>query len=144
MAKVLIKIDGQPIEVEEGSYVLEAAKALGINIPTLCYYPYMTPYAACRICAVEARNEKGWTKIVTACNYPAWEGLEVLTSTPRVLNARRINLEMLLSRCAPAPVLKQLAEEFGIDNLAGELAMTHAYFAAYACASVMILSGPML
>lgn len=116
MAKVLIKIDGQPIEVEENSYVLEAAKSLGINIPTLCYYPYMTPYAACRICAVEARNEKGWTKIVTACNYPAWDGLEILTNTPRVLNARRINLEMLLSRCAPAPVLKQLAEEFGIEK----------------------------
>jgi heterodisulfide reductase subunit A len=116
MAKISIKIDGQPIEVEENSYVLEAAKTLGINIPTLCYYPYMTPYAACRICAVEARNEKGWTKIVTACNYPAWDGLEILTNTPRVLNARRVNLEMLLSRCAPAPVLQQLASELGIEK----------------------------
>jgi heterodisulfide reductase subunit A len=116
MAKVSITIDGKPIEVEEGSYVLEAAKALGINIPTLCYYPYMAPYAACRICAVEAHDAKGWTRIVTACNYPAWDGLEVLTNTPRVLNARRVNLEMLLSTCAPAPVLKQLADEFGIEK----------------------------
>ena len=116
MAKILIKIDSQPIEVEENSYVLEAAKSLGINIPTLCYYPYMTPYAACRICAVEAHNAKGWTKIVTACNYPVFEGLEILTNTPRVLNARRVNLEMLMSRCAPAPVLKQLAADLGIEK----------------------------
>jgi len=116
MAKVKIKIDGHAIEMEEGAYVLEGARNLGIYIPTLCYYPYMTPYAACRICAVEARDGKGWSKIVTACNYPVWEGLEVYTSTPRVMNARRVNLEMLMSRCAPVPILQQLAEQFGIDK----------------------------
>ncbi len=116
MAKVHIKIDGQPIEVEEDSYVLEAARSLNIDIPTLCYYPYMTPYAACRICAVEAQDGKGWTKIVTACNYPVWEGLEVATNTPRVINSRRTNLEMLMSRCAPVPVLTELAKQMGIDK----------------------------
>jgi heterodisulfide reductase subunit A-like polyferredoxin len=116
MAKVSIKIDGHPIEVEEGSYVLAAAQSLGIDIPTLCHYPYMTPYAVCRICSVEARDGKGWSKVVTACNYPVWDGLEIYTDTPRVLNARRVNLEMLMSRCAPVPVLKQLAEQFGIDQ----------------------------
>ena len=110
MSKVNITIDDHKIQVEEGSYVLQAAEELGIRIPTLCYYKYMTPYAACRICCVEARNDKGWTKIVTACNYPAWEGLQILTDTPRVINARRVNLELLLSRCAPAPVLQHLAE----------------------------------
>lgn len=116
MNKARITIDDHPIEVEEGSYVLEAARSLGIYIPTLCYYPYMTPYAACRICAVEAHDGKGWSKIVTACNYPVWDGLQVVTNTPRVLNARRTNLEMLMSRCAPVPVLKQLAEQFGIEK----------------------------
>jgi len=114
MPKIKIKIDGHQVEVEDGSYVLEAARNLGVYIPTLCYYPYMTPYAACRICAVEARDGRGWSKIVTSCNYPAWEGLEILTDTPRVMNARRINLEMLLSRCAPVPILQQLAEQFGV------------------------------
>ncbi|MFH1892496.1 MAG: 4Fe-4S dicluster domain-containing protein [Candidatus Zixiibacteriota bacterium] len=116
MAKVKIIIDGCSVEVEEGSYVLDAARDLGIDIPTLCHYPYMTPYAVCRICAVEARDGKGWSKIVTACNYPAWDGLEILTNTPRVLNARKVNLEMLMSRCAPIPVLQQLAERFGIEK----------------------------
>jgi hypothetical protein len=82
MPLVKIKIDGQSVEVEEGSYVLEAARSLGVDIPTLCYYPYMTPYAACRICCVEARAGNGWNKIVTACNYPAWDGLEIWTDRP--------------------------------------------------------------
>lgn len=116
MATVNIKIDGQPITVEEGSYVLEAARALGIDIPTLCFYPHMSPYAACRICCVEARNGRGWSKIVTACNYPTWEGLEIYTDTARVVNARRTNLEMLMANCAPSPVLERLADKFGITE----------------------------
>lgn len=116
MAKVKIKIDGQSVEVEEGSYVLEAAKSLGIEIPTLCYYPYMTPYAACRICCVEARAGNDWNKIVTACNYPAWDGLEIFTDTPRVVNARRTNLELLMANCAEVPVLQTLADQLGIKE----------------------------
>jgi heterodisulfide reductase subunit A len=116
MAKVNLTIDGRSIDVEEGTYVLQAAEQLGIEIPTLCYYPLMVPYAACRICVVEARNARGWTKIVTACNYPVWEGLQIHTDTPRVHNARRVNLEMLLSRCKPVPVLQRLADKFGITE----------------------------
>jgi heterodisulfide reductase subunit A len=116
MALVTIIVDGHPIEVEEGSYVLQAANSLGIEIPTLCYYPYMTPYAACRICAVEAHGPKGWNKIVTACNYPAWDGLELRTSTPRVINARRTNLELMIANSAPVPILRRLAEQVGITE----------------------------
>jgi len=116
MAKVNITVDGQKISVEEGSYALQAATNLGVKIPTLCFYQHMTPYAACRICAVEARDANGWSKIVTACNYPVWEGLEIRTDTPRVLNARRVNLELLLSRCKPAPVLEKLMDDFGIKE----------------------------
>ncbi len=107
-------IDGQSIQVEEGSYVLAAARELGIEVPTLCHYEHMTPYAACRLCVVEAGDGKGWTRIVTACNYPAWDGLEIRTDTPRVLKARRLNLELLMSRSAPCEVLERLAEQFGI------------------------------
>ena len=116
MEKVRIKIDGTPLEVEKDSYILQAAESIGIAIPTLCYYPYMTPYAACRICCVEARDGKGWSKVVTACNYPVWDGLEVFTDTPRVINARRTNLQMLMRSCAPSPVLQKLAKDFGIDK----------------------------
>jgi len=116
MPKVNIKVDGRPVEVEEGSYVLQAAEALGVEIPTLCFFKYVRPYAACRICVVEARDRRGRTRIVTACNYPASEGIEILTRTPRVMAARRVNLEMLMSRCAPMPVLTDLAAKLGIDR----------------------------
>jgi len=116
MPQVRIRIDGHPVTVEEGSYVLQAAEALGIEIPTLCYYKYVKPYAACRICVVEAWDSRGRNRVVTACNYPVEEGLEVLTHTPRILTARRLNLEMLMSRCAPMPVLTELAAKLGIEK----------------------------
>jgi heterodisulfide reductase subunit A len=111
---VNIKIDGKPIKVEEGSFVILAAEQLGIEIPTLCFYRHMSPYGACRICSVEATDGKGWSRVVTACNYPAWEGLEILTESPRVITARRVNLEMLMAQSAPVPVLTELAAKFGI------------------------------
>ena len=116
MTTIKMKIDGRQVELEKELFVLDGARALGIHIPTLCHYPYMAPYAACRICVVEARDGKGWSKIVTACNYPVWDGLEIHTSTPQAMNTRRVNLEMLMSRCAPIPLLQRLAEEFGIDK----------------------------
>jgi heterodisulfide reductase subunit A len=116
MAQVTIKIDGRSITVEEGTFLLEAANALGIEIPTLCYFKYVKPYAACRICAVEIWDKRRRNRIVTACNFPAEEGLEVLTHTPRVLADRRMNLEMLMSRCAPMPVLLDLARKLGVEQ----------------------------
>jgi heterodisulfide reductase subunit A len=116
MAQVPITIDGRRIEVEEGSYVLQAATALGIDIPTLCYYKYVTPYAACRICCVEVKDRRGRTRVVTSCNFPVTADLEVFTRTPRVIAARRLNFEMLASRCAPMPVLKELGAKLGVET----------------------------
>ncbi len=72
MAQVPITIDGRRIEVEEGSYVLQAATALGIEIPTLCYYKYVTPYAACRICCVEVKDRAGAHADRHVLQLPAW------------------------------------------------------------------------
>ncbi len=116
MGQVNIKIDGRSIAVEEGSFVLEAAQALGIDVPTLCYFRYVKPYAACRICVVEVWDKRRRNRVVTSCNFPAEEGLEVLTHTPRILAARRLNLEMLMSRCAPMPILTDLARKLGIER----------------------------
>jgi len=63
---------------DEGSYVLQAAEALGIEIPTLCFFKYVKPYAACRICVVEAKNKRGrHAESSRRCNYPASEGIEI-------------------------------------------------------------------
>jgi len=114
---VNIKIDGQPLAVDEGTTILQAAETLNIRIPTLCHVDYLEPYASCRICTVKVQDGKGWEKYVTACNYPVWEGLSVVTNDEDVANVRKLNLELLMSRCEPGiPVLDALADEYGVDK----------------------------
>ncbi|MCQ3914500.1 MAG: 2Fe-2S iron-sulfur cluster-binding protein [Mycoplasmoidaceae bacterium] len=80
MAKKLINliIDGIKVKVEEGSTILDAARANGITIPTLCYLKDLNPIGACRMCLVEVKGARG---LVAACVYPVAEGMEVFTNT---------------------------------------------------------------
>ncbi len=94
MATVKLTIDRQPVEVEQGTTVLRAAEKLGIRIPTLCYLKDINAIGACRVCVVEV---KGARTLQAACVTPVAEGMEVFTSTPRVLQARRHTLELILS-----------------------------------------------
>ena len=81
---VTLTIDGQEVQAEEGTTVLEAARGLGIDIPTLCYHPDVTPYGACRLCVVEfSRNGHSW--VDTSCNYPVQEGIVVKTDAPAAI-----------------------------------------------------------
>ncbi|MGN1041086.1 MAG: 2Fe-2S iron-sulfur cluster-binding protein, partial [Candidatus Fimimonas sp.] len=75
-----LKINGIPVCVEEGSTLLEAARSIGIKIPTLCHMKDLSELGACRVCVVEV---KGMRSLVAACEYPAMEGMEVLKSTKR-------------------------------------------------------------
>ena len=88
-----LTIDGVGVDVPNGTTVLEAAKAAGINIPTLCYLKDINQYGACRLCVVEA----GGRALQAACVLPATEGMVVKTNTPAIREARKINLELLLS-----------------------------------------------
>ena len=94
---ISLTIDGQHIEVEEGSSILESARMLSIRIPTLCYHPDQSIKANCRICVVE--NE-GQRTLLPACAYPAAEGMVINTNSPRVRRARRHILELILARHA--------------------------------------------
>ncbi len=123
MDMVNIKINGMPLSVPKGSTVLEAARLAGIKIPTLCYLKDINEIGACRICMVEV---KGARSLVTACVYPVNEGMEVFTNTPKVLEARRINLELVLSThrkdclsCVRSGncELLQLCREYGVEDL---------------------------
>ena len=89
-----ITINGQKLSVAEGTTVLEAARMNGILIPTLCYLKEINEVAACRICVVEV---KGSERLVAACNTKVAEGMEVVTNSPRVIEARRNNLALILS-----------------------------------------------
>jgi heterodisulfide reductase subunit A-like polyferredoxin len=112
---VSLTIDGNPVEIEEGSTVLQAAQKAGIEIPTLCYHRSVMPYGACRVCLVELEDPRG-SKIEASCVYPAREGLVVKTATERVLKTRRIMLELLLARCPEVEAVRKLAAEMGIED----------------------------
>jgi len=112
---VRLTIDGRPVEVPEGTTILEAAQTLGIEIPTLCYHEALEPYGACRLCLVEVRagSARGATQ-VASCVFPARENLEVTTDSPEITEVRRVLLELLLARCPESPQIRRLAEEFGV------------------------------
>ena len=112
---ITITIDGQEIQAEEGQTILEVARANSIEIPTLCYHPVLEPYGACRLCMVEVA-QLGRISLQTACTYPAVDGLMVQTRSPAVLEARKLVLGLLLSRCPSVPVVQDMAREYGITE----------------------------
>ena len=89
-----IKINGKAIQAEEGKTILEVARMNGIMIPTLCYLKEINEVAACRMCVVEV---KGAERLVAACNTKVAEGMDIVTDSKRVLDARRDNLKLILS-----------------------------------------------
>ncbi|MBQ2863239.1 MAG: (2Fe-2S)-binding protein, partial [Clostridia bacterium] len=91
---VKLIIDGIAVEAEEGTTILNAAKSVGINIPTLCYFEKINEIGACRVCVVEI---KGSDKLAAACNTLVSEGIEVCTNSARVRAARKVNVELILS-----------------------------------------------
>ncbi len=112
---VRLTIDGREIEVPEGTMILEAARMLGIEIPTLCFHEALKPYGACRLCVVEVRAgaARGGT-LVASCVFPVRDGLEVHTSSDDVKGVRRGLIELLLARCPESRQIRALAERFGV------------------------------
>ena len=118
---VNLKINGLDVSVPAGTTILEAAKVAGINIPTLCYMKGINEIGACRVCVVEV---KGARSMVASCVYPVSEGMEVVTSSDKVIEARRTTLELLLSdhkkECLSCErnlncELQKLSLEYGCD-----------------------------
>jgi len=122
VTKSRLIIDGHDIEVEVGGAktVLEAAKSMGIRLPTLCYHPALEPFGACRLCSVEIEKD-GRKRIVTACNYPVVDGLVVKTNIPEIVAIRKMILELLVARCPKEQRIRELAQEYGVDELRFEL-----------------------
>ncbi len=122
MDMVNVKINGIAVSVPKGSTILQAARAAGVEIPTLCYMKEKNEIGACRICVVEATGARG---LVTACVYPVSEGMEVRTNTQKVQKARKTTLELILSthdkQCLSCPrstncELQKLCLEYGVDE----------------------------
>ena len=95
MAKINIKIEGVSYQVEEGLTILEAAKACGYEIPSLCAFNHgECSNGSCRVCLVEVKGARG---LVASCVYPVNEGMEISISSPKASEARRVSVELLLS-----------------------------------------------
>ena len=94
MDMINCKVNGIAVSVPKGSTILEAARAAGVEIPTLCYMKEINAIGACRICVVEATGARG---LVPACVYPVNEGMEIKTNTDKVQRARKTTLELILS-----------------------------------------------
>lgn len=90
---IKLTIDGIQVEVEKGHTILEAAQSAGIRIPTLCHDRRLVPFGACRLCVVE---EKGKSELLPSCFTPAKNGMEILTHSTRIIESRRIQLQLLL------------------------------------------------
>jgi ferredoxin len=112
---VNLTINGNKIEVAEGTTILEAARQSDIYIPTLCDHPDLTPYGACRLCLVEI-HQNGKTWVTTSCNNKVQDGWEVLTDTQVVTDTRRVMANFILSRCPDVPALQRLAASLGVEK----------------------------
>lgn len=121
METINLKINGIAVTAPAGSTILEAARLAHMEIPTLCFLKEINEIGACRVCIVELKNGK----LVTSCVYPAEEGMEVFTNTPKVLDSRKKTLQLLLSNhnrsclsCVRSGhcELQELAHELGVED----------------------------
>jgi predicted molibdopterin-dependent oxidoreductase YjgC len=120
---VTLKIDGIEVTVPPGTMILEAAAKAGVKIPTLCNNRRLIPFGACRICVVQQKGRRGF---IPACFNPVRNGMEILTKTPEIIQARRTQLQLILiDHAIECPVcdaggqcqLQNLVYEYGVvDN----------------------------
>jgi formate dehydrogenase major subunit len=94
MPSVTLKINGREIAADNSQTILQVARANGIQIPTLCYDPRLSPYGSCLVCVVEVRSAN---RLLMSCTTPVAEGMDIWTESEPAMRARRTALEMLLS-----------------------------------------------
>jgi predicted molibdopterin-dependent oxidoreductase YjgC len=111
---IALTIDDRPVEVPEGSTLLDACRSLSIDTPTMCWAPNLTPVNVCRVCVVEL---VGARTLVPACSRKAEPGMVVKTDSPRVRTSRKVVLELLGSSVdmSTAPGWPAMTERYGAD-----------------------------
>jgi predicted molibdopterin-dependent oxidoreductase YjgC len=111
---VEITLDGRPVTAPAGSTILDACRAEGIDIPTLCFLENLTPVNVCRLCVVEVTGSR---VLVPACSRRVEPGMEVQTGSERVRHSRRVVLELLGSSVdlSLAPGVGEMMAEYGAD-----------------------------
>lgn len=119
---VNLKINGIDVSVPEGYTILQAAKEINIEIPSLCYLKDVNCIGSCRVCVVEVKGRRG---LIASCVYPVEEGMEVFTNTPAVRESRKTTIELILSthhkKCLSCVrgnhcELQKIAFDYGVDE----------------------------
>ena len=118
MGKVTITINGSQYTGSEGMTILEVAQENGIDIPTLCYSPELTPIGACRICAVEVEGSR---TLVGSCHTPITQDMVIYTHSPKVLETREVIVELLLASHADSCLLCDKANLCELRKIAADL-----------------------
>jgi NADH dehydrogenase/NADH:ubiquinone oxidoreductase subunit G len=113
-----LTIDGKRVAVRAGATLLEATRAAGAAVPTLCHHPALEAWGGCRLCMVDITRASwdGYARMVAACMYPAEDGLIVTTASERVVETRRVVLDLLLARCPDTPLVRELAAAHGLSE----------------------------
>lgn len=123
---IKLTIDNMPVEVEANATILDAARKIGIDIPTLCYLKDINEIGACRVCQVEVQGARS---LAAACVMPVFDGMVVTTTSKKVRDARKATVELILSAhnrdCLTCPSnknceLQTIAEELGIREISFE------------------------
>ncbi len=112
---ITLIIDGQTVEVPEGTTLMEAALQTGEKIPVICYHEHCTANGLCRLCVVEV---EGARVLAPACVTAATDGQRVSTRSERVMRSRKVLLEMLASTVdlSEAPEIQEFIDEYGADS----------------------------
>lgn len=110
-------IDDIKVHGKKGETILEVAKRYGINIPTLCFVENLSPYGACRLCVVEIKKGKREPFLTASCTYQIQDDLVVNTKSERVIKARKMLAELLVTASPNVKIAQDIASRCGIKEV---------------------------
>jgi len=113
MSEVTLIVNDVEVKANKGMTILQAARSVRIDIPTLCSHEKLAPYGACRLCTVEIIREQQ-SQFVASCVYPVEEGLVVNTESEPVIRGRKMLLELLCARAPGVQALRKYGIKYGI------------------------------
>jgi len=118
MDNITVTVNGSQLTGREGMTILEVALENGIDIPTLCYIPELSPTGACRMCVVEVEGSR---TLVGSCHTPITEGMVIYTHSPKVLETRKVIVELLLASHCGSCFMCEKANICELRKIAAEL-----------------------
>ena len=128
MSQVSLTIDNKEVSVKPGTTILEAARSVGIDIPTLCHHRALVPVGACRVCVVEVEGQR---TLQASCVFPVTAGMNVQTESPRVVQARKFILDMLFSERNHFCPFCETSGDCELQNLGYRYGLDHWVYQTY-------------